>query len=248
MRRGSLLFCLMISCQAYANEVVTMGGHYFPPYIVSDESGESCGGEAVDLTRLILAEVNIDMQLVCASPARIFKLLTSGEVDFTINIKSTLALSEGVVFVDPPYIQLKLMLYENSQVEQGEFVKAVAAIRGFDYHGFRQNLTERGYRFIDMPDSISAVKMFLAGRSSGLISYQAPYNYYLNTHKWLHHNNSSAVSLTSVDSHYVISAQSPMKERLRQALVKYASKHKLQYYQNASSLQLAPNPNDALVP
>lgn len=235
---SSLLFCLIICYQAFANDVVTMGGHYFPPYMVSDEAGDNCGGEAVDMTRKILAEVNIDMQLVCASPARIFRLLMSGEVDFTINIKSTRALSEGVEFVDPPYTQLKLMLYENSLVGQDEFDKTVAAIRGFDYHGFRQNLSEQGFRFIDMPDSISAVKMFLAGRSSGLISYEAPYDYYLSTHSWLHPNKGSAALLTSVDSHYVISAQSLIKERLKQALINYADKHHLQYYQNAVSLQL----------
>jgi polar amino acid transport system substrate-binding protein len=231
----TLLFSILICCHTYANDVVTMGGHYFPPYIVSDETDGSCGGEAVDLTREILAEANIDLQLVCASPARIFKLLLNAEVDFTINIKSTQALSEGVEFVDPPYTQLKLMLYENAQVEQGEFEKNIAAIRGFDYHGFRNKLTEQGYHFIDMPDSISAVKMFLAARSSGLITYQTPYNFYLSTHKWLHPKNSSTTLLTSLDTHYVIATRSPMKERLKQALISYADSHKLQYYQKLSN-------------
>lgn len=223
-----------------------MGGHYFPPYIVSDETDGSCGGEAVELTREILADANIDLQLICASPARIFKLLLNTEVDFTINIKSTQALSEGVEFVEPPYTQLQLMLYENTQVEQGEFDRSIAAIRGFDYHGFRNKLTEQGYHFIDMPDSISAVKMFLAGRSAGLITYQMPYNYYLSTHNWLHPKSSSATLLTSVDTHYVIATQSALKNKLKQALISYADKNKLHYYQKSSNLILSTTPNQVL--
>ena len=235
-RKFSGLFLVLAMCFAVnGNTLVTLGGHHFPPYMVFNELDGSCSGEAVDVSRIILRESNIDLQLVCASPARIFRLLKLGEVDFTINIKSTGALSDGVEFVDPPYTSLQLMLYENTRIEPGSKLRNIAAIRGFDYNGFRTRLLQQGYHFIDMPESISAVKMYLLGRSEGLITYQAPFIYYLQSQQQMPPNNSSSTLLHAVDSHYVISNKSILRYELKLAFEQYANKNKLAYFEHSLS-------------
>jgi hypothetical protein len=49
---------------------------------------------------------------------------------------------------------LKLDLYTHKNAQA---VKSVAAIRGFDYHGFRTKLTTQGFEIFDLPTSISAI-------------------------------------------------------------------------------------------
>ena len=103
-----ILFAVSALAQAAGNEI-RLGVHNFPPYFVTSGSGH-CGGEAVELTRSILQTEAITVRTVCATPARLYKMLQSGEVDLTINIKQTQALPADVSFVAPPYVQLSLVL------------------------------------------------------------------------------------------------------------------------------------------
>src|SRR5690606_21589824 len=124
------------------------GVHNFPPYFVMTDN-DNCGGEAVELSRSLLQNDDITLTTVCATPARLYKMLQSGEVDLTINIKHTRALPDNVSFVATPYVQLSLVLLTHGAAVAREKLPTIAAIRGFDYHGQRQVLVDKGYSFID---------------------------------------------------------------------------------------------------
>lgn len=98
-----------------------------------------------------------------------YLLLDKGEVDFSINIKTTAAISKMHQFVEPAYMPLQLMLYSHPLSSLAPQDKTVAAIRSFDYLGQRQQLVQQGYQVIDVPDSVSAVQLFLHQRTQHLI-------------------------------------------------------------------------------
>ncbi|MFQ3189125.1 MAG: phage terminase large subunit [Paraglaciecola sp.] len=79
-----------------------------------------------------------------------------------------------------PFNTLKLDFYTHKNTE---FNKSVAAIRGFSYHGFKASLTEQGYAFFNLPNSISALQLFLKKRTRHLISYRSPVEYYMDEKK-----------------------------------------------------------------
>ncbi|MFT6990584.1 MAG: polar amino acid transport system substrate-binding protein [Paraglaciecola sp.] len=67
-------------------------------------------GRFISITKKVLAEYDINVDVVCAPPVRIYRFLKSTDVDFTINIKSTQALPKDIVFVDTPFNTLNLDL------------------------------------------------------------------------------------------------------------------------------------------
>ncbi len=188
------------------------------------------GGEAVEFSRNLLQNSDIKLTTVCATPARLYKMLENGEVDLTINIKQTKALPDNVSFVATPYAQLSLVLLTHGAAVAREKHPTIAAIRGFDYHGQRQVLGDKGYSFIDLPDSISAVEMFIKGRSSALLTYEAPFNYYLQQHNLAFEKHYQCQVLEHIDAYYVVSEQSVHKDYIQQQLSQYAAKEQLSYF------------------
>jgi polar amino acid transport system substrate-binding protein len=155
----------------------------FPPDSRLDEVTQKCIGAFIDVTEKIMAEYTIKLDVICAPPIRIYKLLENADIDFTINIESTEALPDDHVFVETPYQTLYLDLYTHNKLTS---IKEVAAIRGFGYHGYRNKMLANGYTFFDLPTSISAIQVFLKKRSRHLISYRAPVDYYINEKKTEH--------------------------------------------------------------
>jgi polar amino acid transport system substrate-binding protein len=222
-----IFLLLLLSTPISATPKVTLGILVFPPHSILDEETNECVGRFVTITKKILAEYAINVDVVCAPPIRIYRLLEHAEVDFTINIKSTTALPKDIVFVETPFSTLNLDLYTH---KNAEFTRSVAAIRGFSYHGFRKRLLAQGYEFFDLPNSISAIQLFLKKRTSDLISYRSPVNYYIQEKNLNIEDNISVIPLVEVPTYYAISGQSPYLEKLQAAFDDYASKHQLTFF------------------
>ena len=220
---------LMLSTTVLQAAEIRLGVHNFPPYFVMTNN-DTCGGEAVELTKSLLQTADIKVTAVCATAARLYKLLQSGEVDLTINIKHTKALPDNVSFISTPYVKLSLVLLTHGAAVAREKQPTIAAIRGFDYHGQRSVLTDKGYTFIDLPDSISAVEMFVKARSSALLTYEAPFNYYLQQHNLPFARHYQCQLLEHIDAYYVLSEQSTHKSYITNALQEYAAKTQLSYF------------------
>lgn len=229
MRILLLILLLLSDIAQAANTEIRLGVHNFPPYFVMTAPG-NCEGDAVDLTRSILQSDTVTVRTVCATPARLYKMLQNGEVDLTINIKQTKALPADVSFVAPPYVQLSLVLLTHGAAVAREKQPTIAAIRGFDYHGQRQQLAAKGYSFIDLPDSISAVEMFVKGRSSALLTYEAPFNYYLQQQGLPFASHYQRRLLETIDAYYVLSALSEHKDYISSRLNRYADTEQLSYF------------------
>lgn len=223
-----LMFLLLfLSTPISASHKVTLGVIVFPPHSRLDVGTNQCVGHFISITEKILAEYAIDIDVFCAPPIRIYRLLENADVDFTINIKSTQALPKDIVFVDTPFNILKLDLYTHKNAQS---VKSVAAIRGFDYHGFRTKLTTQGFEIFDLPTSISAIQVFLKKRSSHLISYRSPMEYYIEEKKLNIKDDITSLPLLDISTYYAIAGQSPYLEKLQLAFDDYASKHQLTFF------------------
>jgi hypothetical protein len=222
-----LFLFLLLSTKISARNNVTLGIFVFPPHSRLDEPTNECVGSFITITEKILAEYAINLEVVCAPPIRIYRLLESADVDFTINIKSTKALPKDIVFVETPFNTLSLDLYTHKNAQS---MKSVAAIRGFSYHGFRTKLMAQGYELFDLPNSISAIQLFLKKRSRHLISYRSPVEYYIEEKKLNIKDGVSAIPLIDVQTHYAISGQTPHLEKLKFAFDDYASKHQLTFF------------------
>jgi len=231
MRLIILFIALLANLATAAEPVIHLGVHNFPPYFVMT-SQDQCEGSAVEQTRALLQTNDITVQVICATPARIYKMLQSGEVDLTINIKQTKALPDNISFIATPYARLSLVLLSHGAAVAREKTPSIASIRGFDYHGQRQILTDKGYQFIDLPDSISAVELFIKGRSSALITYEAPFNYYLQQNQLPFANNYQRQLLEHIDAFYVVANSSKLKAYIEQTLQHHADTAQLSYFAN----------------
>ncbi len=254
----TLTTAVQADSQAAANPakaVIRIGVHNFPPeFFMQQHAGEParCGGPGVEQTARILATAQLTLEAVCVTPARMYLLLQSGEIDLSINIKSTRALQQAKAlpahqFASPAYMNLQLMLYSHHRRSQAPANDSIAAIRGFDYLGQRQLLSARGFTFMDVSDATSAIELFLHFRTEHLISYSAPFDSYLtnrdlaaNNHPQPAGESKPAVEptpwhsnqLATVPAFYVISAKSPQRDLLRQTIENYAKTHGCQQLSN----------------
>ena len=231
MRLLIILAILLSHKISAAESVIHIGVHNFPPYFVMS-SPDQCEGSAVEQTRALLQTDRVQVKVICATAARIYKMLQSGEVDLTINIKQTKALPDNISFIATPYAQLSLVLLSHGAAIAREKAPSIASIRGFDYHGQRQVLTDKGYQFIDLPDSISAVELFIKGRSSALITYEAPFNYYLQQNQLPFANHYQRQLLEHIDAFYVVANSSKLKAYIEQTLQHHADTEQLSYFAN----------------
>ncbi len=234
--RYLLCCCLLLSAataarspgQGTATVTLKMGLHNFPPDFVVTKDGQHCGGQGLELTRQIFQPLQVRIEPVCLTPARMYLLLDSGEIDLTINIRSTRQVKLRHHFIAPPYRSLQLMLYSQPRSSKISGQQSVALIRGFDYEGERQKLLQQGYQLQDLPDSISAIEFFLHERSQYLLTYQGPFNYYLQDHPTAT-PQLAASKLQQIDTFYLLSDSSPHLALMRQQLQAYASQHQCRY-------------------
>ena len=158
------------------DNTIVLGVVEFPPLVIKNNEGFGCHGDAVTISRTILELVGYKVIVECPPPARLFKRIRQGKVDITLNVKSTKALEDHVTFVEKPFSYLSLVLLTNTHLEGS---KAVAAIRGYDYVGLRQELADSDYTFFDMPNSTDAIQLFQFARTTHLLTYEAPYLYHI---------------------------------------------------------------------
>lgn len=184
---------------------VTLGVLVFPPEVVINPDTGECEGNAIKKVRELLSPFIVKAE--CAPPARIFKMIEHGEVDLTINIKSTPAVKDFVEFVDPAYRYLTLNLYGHQGFDTPG---TVAAIRGFDYHGYRTNLTNQDFIFVDLPTSIDAISMFTRQRTDYLLSYESP----AKALRAYFPDDTRTQTLMKVPTHLAISKVSPYRMQL----------------------------------
>lgn len=223
------LVLALLSFGSFAT-TVTIGVHQFPPYTFVD--GDHCGGPAIEQTKRILADYNIELATVCLTPARMYKMLQSGEIDLSINVRSTKALAEQD-FAEPYFTMLHLILVDGDPRWLNRNQKLVAAIRGFDYHGQRQQLTARGFSFYDAANADDAVEMFFKGRTSHLITYEAPFRALMQrdqiTTEYVMHR------IADVPTFYVLSSQSMHRDLLKSVFAHYALQHRCQHLDDCQS-------------
>lgn len=224
-----LYICMsIISTQAYAEQQsVTLGASLFPPSAYIDKSTGKCVGENIDVTSKILAHYNVKLEVICTLPARMYLLVKNLEVDFTVNVKSTRALSPYVEFVEPPLKKLFINLY---RYDTDSKFKTISAIRGFDYNGIRQKLVDQNYQFVDLPTAEAALQLFLKGRSDALISYQSNVAHLKQQNSMVFPKEMSVTTQLEVNAYYGITKGSAKFDLLKHILSDYAKQHNLEYF------------------
>lgn len=209
-----------VSKPVVKDNTIILGVVEFPPLVIKDNEGFGCHGDAVTISKTILELVGYKVVVECPPPARLFKRIRQGKVDITLNVKSTKALENHVTFVEKPFSYLSLVLLTNTSLESN---KTVAAIRGYDYVGLRQELAEANFIFFDMPNSTDAIQLFQFGRTTHLVTYEAPYLYHIERVT----DNISGLTVSirrDIPTFFAVSDKSQSKDEL---LEKLASLFKL---------------------
>lgn len=238
---GYLLQCLSaapLHAQGTQTEQpVIMGVHHFPPDFIVSPDGKTCGGSGVEQTRKILASAGLQLETTCVPPARLYLLLKHGDIDLTINIKSTTALQSNPapVFVEPAYLNLQLALFSHKPNSQAPRDRSVALIRAFDYHGQRQQLSRDGFLLIDLPDAPSAIEMFVHQRTQHLLTYEGPFKAYLSSQQHASLSQYNHRAIATIPTYFVISAQSTQRQRIVSALEQYAAAHRCRLFVRCGS-------------
>ena len=209
-----------------ANSVVVLGLVEFPPLVIRDPVTYQCYGAAVDRSVAVLNKVGIKVHVECIPPARLFELMRAGKVDITINVKTTGALVNYVKFADTPFANLAVGHLVNVEVEDDN---SITAIRGYDYHGLRNELIGKGYKFFDVTNSTDAVNLYARGRTANLLTYMAPYEYFLDMHPTTI-VNSKIVTTRAIPTYFAVSNVSPKQTALINLLNEYAQKNHLSFF------------------
>lgn len=200
---------------------ITLGALQFPPMAYSQAGSQECIGYLVELTRQIFAEYGYEVRSICAPAIRVYRMIESGDVDFTVNIRSTKLLEDHADFFATPFGTLDLLFL--SHKDKG-YEKMVSAIRGFDYHGHRQKLVDEGYVFQDMPGSIDAIKMFVRERTRHLITYKEPYKFYLEQNGFDVPEATNAKFLLQLPTYYAVSNTSKNHDLIMRMLKEHVNK------------------------
>ena len=214
---------------AFADDkTITLALLEFPPHSYTRAGSMECIGYAVEATRFIFAKHGFSLTAICAPAIRVYRMLETGEIDLTINIKSTRLLQDSVDFFDPAYGQLELIMI--SHADRG-FENMVSAIRGFDYHGQRQALEKQGYTFQDTPGSIDAINIFMRERTRHLITYKAPFKFYLESNGFTLPGEVTVKCLAELKTHYAISKNYKHYRKIMQALKQEAKQLKTERFE-----------------
>lgn len=202
---------------------LVLGVVQFPPLIVLDSNNYECVGPAIDTSKTLLESIGYAVSVQCIPAARLYNLIERGTVDITINVRSTGALINNVQFIDTPFSYLSLGLVKNLSLEDD---KSVAAIRGFDYLGLRNELIGKGFTFFDLPSSNDAINLFIHGRTANLLTYLGPYDYYLDKQP-ITFLETKIVHRKKVPTYFAISRASRYRESLIAALNGYTEAHNI---------------------
>ena len=216
---------------SFASQKVVLGLIIFPPQAYINPISQECEGKAVSTTKAIFRQANIDVDIVCTGAARIYKLIEHAQIDFTINIKSTLALQSFAEFVEPQFGVLELNFYKNVNSYDD---KSIAAIRGFDYNGYRKKYEQQEYVFVDVPTSLDAIRLFHSNRTQSLISYAGPYEYTKTNQGTPSPNSIEVTNLSRVSTHYAVSLKSSNRDLIKTTLVEYAATNKIKQFLSLS--------------
>ena len=221
--------CLLMSWfQASAEQQsVILGASLFPPSAYIDKSTGECVGENIDVATRVLSQYNIKLEVVCALPIRMYRMVENAEVDFTVNVKLTRALEPHVEFIEPPLKQLVINLY---RFGENTDYKTISAIRGFDYNGTRRKLVDQKYRFVDLPTAESALQLFLKRRSDALISYQSNVIHIKQQNGIVFPDTITAMPLLKVNAYFGVAKGSAKFDLIKRVFTEYAEKHGLEYF------------------
>lgn len=200
--------------QALHKTRVNIGLTVFPPLAYNNAEGK-CIGASIDTIINMFTPQKYELSLYCATPARVYRDFLNGDIDLTVNIKSTESLSQNVYFSEQPHIVLKVMLYSKDLQANGK----ISSIKQFNYHGAKQQLTDQGYQMITQSNSKEAMAVFLRGGAQGLISYQLPYQFYSESLKVLFNADAQnkdiiETELLQVPSYFVVNRANPNAEEI----------------------------------
>ena len=219
-----VLICIFSTGSAFAellNKKLVLGVVQFPPLVVVDSNTYDCIGPAIDASKTLLTSLGYSVRVECVPAARLYSLIESGLVDITVNVRSTGALVQNVDFVDIPFSYLNLGLVKNLSLEDD---KSVAAIRGFDYLGLRNELRDKGFTFFDLPSSNDAVNLFIHERTANLLTYLEPYEYYLKQQS-VSFLETKIKLRKQIPTYFAVSRFSKHHDSLIKALNKFAKVH-----------------------
>lgn len=211
-----------------------MGAIIFPPSSEIDYKTNQCVGRSIDITRHILEEYYIELDVTCASAIRIYKLIENGDIDLIINVKSTSALSNNVTFIEPAYGVLKVNLYERLTDKPQ---RVISAIRGFDYIGNRDRYASEGFEFIDLPNSISVARVFEKKRSDYMLTYEKPVRYFIEQGLVTMSDDIKVTPLAEANNYYAVVKSSPKRSLLVKTLEDYAEKNEYKLFSTLSRLE-----------
>jgi polar amino acid transport system substrate-binding protein len=222
--------------KAYTQEAISIqfGLSSFKPYSTQDPETGTCTGLAVDATKYLLESAQVTVNTSCVAPARLFRSISSGIIDLSINVKSTKSLENKVTFTKKPFDALVLNFYSNE--ERGNLENKVAAIRGYDYNGYRAKLVAQGYEFIEVPNGVDAIRLFTNRRTQHLLSYGGPFADYLEDKEakrgTLEPIKITSELLASIPTHYAISKASRHHDALVEMFDKIDSESDSEYHLN----------------
>lgn len=216
IRLSLLLFvflCKALNAQE-TKQNITLGLSVLPPFTEMVTENQCEGTYVAAVKDLIDESSAFNVTVICAPPVRIFRMIETGQVDLTINVKSTERLRSHVSFHPVLFSYLTLILYVHEHSPE----KSIAAIRGFDYHGFRRKFTEQNYQFVDVPNGMDAVQLFLRKRSASLMLYEGTFEWYLAQHHDLDPEPISKSTLQLVPTYFAVSNVSEHKQAIEQWL------------------------------
>ncbi len=176
--RGIIALSILLSTttsMAETKQSLTLGVIVFPPLSMKMDGSDECVGEAIDTTRKIFSKYHYEVKIICAPTMRIIKMLETGDVDLTINVKGLPLLEPHINYVEPRFNNVLLRLYQHEKIIEPK----VAGVRGFNYLGHREILVQEGYEFIDVASVEDAIGIFLKERTKALIIYKRPYENYI---------------------------------------------------------------------
>ncbi|MDM7859297.1 hypothetical protein QTP81_01595 [Alteromonas sp. ASW11-36] len=197
---------------------ITLAALEFPPLAYTQAGSSECIGYAIELARLIVEKYGHTLNAICAPAIRVYRLVQAGEIDMTINIKSTELLHDYVDFIEPEFGNLELIFLSH---EQEGFENLISAIRGFDYHGYRQKFEAEDYVFQDTPGSIDAIKMFVRSRTRHLITYKAPFKFYLEQNGFELPPTVKIENLMELQTYFAVSRASKHNALIKEILQKH---------------------------
>ncbi|MFT6988834.1 MAG: hypothetical protein ACJASL_000799 [Paraglaciecola sp.] len=108
-----LMSCLLLSFGSKGQQTLTFGVGIFPLDVVVDPESGRCTGHLIDIVNKVSSDSDLRLNIVCAPISRIYRMFANGEIDLTITSKTIAQLEGLVTFVNPPYRELHLSLFNH---------------------------------------------------------------------------------------------------------------------------------------